>query len=463
MRILLAAAAFAALAAAPAFAQERSAEELAFREIYRELVEIDTSPSTGNCTRAAEAMAVRLRAAGFPESDLRVIVPEGRPDDGNLVAVIRGTSRRSLLLLAHIDVVDAKPEDWARDPFTLVEENGFFYGRGSADDKSMAAVFADMFINMRRENYRPRRTIRLALTCGEETSNRINGVDYILNHHREWIQADFAINEGAGGVLTEDGRPLMFNIQAGEKIHQVYTLEVTNPGGHSSRPVPENAIYHLARALDRVSDLTFPTELNPVTRAFFERMAPIVGGETGAAMARLSANPNDAQAAEFLSRDPSYNAMLRTTCVATQIDAGHAPNALPQRALATLSCRVMQSTTPEAVRDALAAAIDNPNVNVEIVRRRDGSSPPQLTREIMAPVERAVEALWPGTPIVPTMTVGATDGRFLNNAGIPTYGMSGVFAVPGEANAHGLNENVRVDSLYRAREFLNRIVRDYAR
>ncbi|HRE43932.1 MAG TPA: M20/M25/M40 family metallo-hydrolase [Terricaulis sp.] len=463
MRILLAAAAFAALAAAPAFAQERSAEELAFREIYRELVEIDTSPSTGNCTRAAEAMAVRLRAAGFPESDLRVIVPEGRPDDGNLVAVIRGTSRRAVLLLAHIDVVDAKPEDWTRDPFTLVEENGFFYGRGSADDKSMAAVFADMFINMRRENYRPRRTIRLALTCGEETSNRINGVDYILNHHRDWIQADFAINEGAGGVLTADGRPLMFNIQAGEKIHQVYTLEVTNPGGHSSRPVPENAIYHLARALDRVSELTFPTEITPVTRAFFERMAPIVGGETGEAMARLGANPSDAEAITFLSRDPSYNAMLRTTCVATQIDAGHAPNALPQRALATLSCRVMQSTTPETVRDALAAAIDNPSVNVEIVRRRGASSPPQLTREIMAPVERAVEALWPGTPIVPIMQVGATDGRFLNNAGIPTYGMSGVFAVPGEANAHGLNENVRVDALYRAREFLNRIVRDYAR
>lgn len=461
MRALFLALAITAFGAS-AQAQELTPERAAFRAIYEELVEIDSSPSTGSCTRAAEAMLVHLRNAGFSEADAQVIVPDGRPDDGNLVAVLRGRSRSALLLLAHIDVVDARREDWERDPFTLVEENGYFYGRGSADDKAMAAVFVDMFVRMRQENYRPRRTIKLALTCGEETSNRVNGVDYLLRNHRDWMQADFAINEGAGGVLGPDGRPLVFNIQAGEKIHQVMTLTVTNPGGHSSRPVPENAIYRLSRGLDRLSAYNFPIELNPVTRTYFERMAPIVGGEMGAAMAAIARNPNDAEAAAALARDPSYNAMMRTTCVATQLDAGHAPNALPQRATATLSCRVLQGHTPEEVQAELQRALGDEQIQVEIVRRRDGSSPPQLTRQIMTPVERLVARMWPGTPIVPVMTVGATDGRFLNNAGIPTYGMSGMFSAPGESNAHGLNEKMRVQSLYEGRDFLDAVVRAYA-
>lgn len=448
--------------AAAAQAQELTPERAAFRAIYQELVEIDSSPTTGSCTRAAEAMLAHLRTAGFSEADAQVIVPEGRPDDGNLVAVLRGSSQRAVLLLAHIDVVDARREDWERDPFTLVEENGFFYGRGAADDKSMAAVFVDMLANMRRENYRPRRTIKMALTCGEETSDRVNGVDYLLTNHRQWMQADFAINEGAGGTLGPDGRPQVFNVQAGEKIHQVMRLTVVNPGGHSSRPVPENAIYRLSRGLDRLSAYNFPVELNDVTRTYFERMAPIVGGETGAAMSAIARTPNDADAAAALARDPSYNAMMRTTCVATQLDAGHAPNALPQRATATLSCRVLQGHTPEEVQAELQRALGDEQIAVEIVRRRDGSRPPPLTRAIMAPVERAVARMWPGTPIVPVMTVGATDGRFLNNAGIPTYGMSGMFSLPGENNAHGLNEKIRVQSLYEGRDFLNAIVREYA-
>ena len=457
-------AALAACTIAPVEAQELTPELSAFRAIYEELVEIDTSPTSGNCTRAAEAMAVHLRNAGFAERDLRVIVPEGRPDDGNLVATLRGTSRqRAMLLLAHIDVVDARREDWQRDPFTLVEEDGYFFGRGAADDKSMAAVWVDLMVRLRQENYRPRRTIRMALTCGEETSDRVNGVDYILQNHRELIAADFAINEGAGGTLSELGEPIVFNVQAGEKIHQVFTLEVTNPGGHSSRPVPDNAIYRLSRGLERLAQHSFPTEVTPVTRTFFERMAGMVGGEQGAAMSALARNPNDTGAAAMLSRDPSYNAMLRTTCVATQLDAGHAPNALPQRARATLSCRVMQGTTPEQVQDALRQVVVDPQIDVQIVRRREGSQAPQLTREIMGPIERNVERLWPGTPIVPTMTVGATDGRFLNTAGIPTYGVSGMFSTPGETNAHGLNEKIRVTSLYQGRDFLESIVREYAR
>lgn len=461
MRALFLALAITAFGAS-AQAQQLTPERAQFRAIYEELVEIDSSPTTGSCTRAAEAMLVHLHNAGFSEADARVIIPDGRPDDGNLVAILRGQSQRALLLLAHIDVVDARREDWERDPFTLVEEDGFFFGRGTADDKSMAAVFVDMLVNMRRENYRPRRTIKMALTCGEETSNRVNGVEYLLNHHRQWLQADFAINEGAGGILTADGRPFVFNIQAGEKIHQVMTLTVTNPGGHSSRPVPENAIYRLSRGLDRLSAYNFPVELNAVTRAYFERMAPLTSGEAGAAMAALARNPNDAAAAAILARDPSYNAMMRTTCVATQVDAGHAPNALPQRATATLSCRVLQGHTPEEVQAELQRAVGDDQIAVEIVRRRDGSRPPQLTRAIMGPVEQAVARMWPATPIVPVMTVGATDGRFLNNAGIPTYGMSGMFSIPGEVNAHGLNERIRVQSLYEGRDFLNTIVRAYA-
>ncbi len=452
------------LSASAAFAQDLPPERAVFRAIYEQLVEIDTSEATGSCTRAAEAMAARLRGAGYAENDVRVIVPEGRPDDGNLVAVLRGSSRqRALLLLAHIDVVNANRADWERDPFTLIEENGFFYARGSADDKAMAAVFVDLMIRMRAENLRPSRSIRLALTCGEETSNRVNGVEYLLRNHRQWLQADFAINEGAGGMLSPEGRPIALNVQAGEKIHQVMTLTVTNPGGHSSRPVQENAIYRLSRGLERLSAHQFPVELNAVTRAFFERMAPIVGGERGAAMAALARDPGDVAAQTAVASDASNNSIMRTTCVATQVDAGHAPNALPQRAVATLSCRVLQGHTPEEVQAELQLVLADAQINVEIVRRREGSNAPALTRAIMAPVERAAARLWPGVIIVPTMTPGATDGRHLNNAGIPTYGVSGMFAVPGESNAHGLNEKIRVQSLYEGREFLEAIVREYAR
>ncbi len=446
-----------------AVAQDLAPDRARFRAIYEELVEIDSSPSTGSCTRAVNAMLVHLRNAGYAERDAQVIIPDGAPEDGNLVAVLRGSSSRAVLLLAHIDVVDARREDWERDPFTLVEENGYFYARGSADDKAMAAVFLDLMVRLRQEGFRPHRTIKLALTCGEETSNRVNGVEYLLQHHRQRLQADFAINEGAGGILSAQGEPVALNIQAGEKVHQVMTLTVTNPGGHSSRPVPENAIYRLSAALTRLSQYNFPIELTPVTRTFFERMAPIVGGSTGEAMAAIARDPGDAAAAAALARDPSFNAIMRTTCVATQLEAGHAANALPQRAVATLSCRVLQGHSSEELQAELLRVIADEHVAVEIVRRRDGSRPPRLTSQIMGPVERVAARMWPGTPIIPTMTPGATDGRFLNNAGIPTYGMSGMFSAPGESNAHGLNEKIRVRSLYEGRDFLEAIVREYAR
>jgi acetylornithine deacetylase/succinyl-diaminopimelate desuccinylase-like protein len=449
----------------PATAQTPRADQLAFRAIYEEMVEIDSSPATGSCTRVVAAAAKRLTDAGYPAADVQLVIPTGAPEDGNLVATLRGTNARSpaILLLAHIDVVNANRADWERDPFTLVEENGFFYGRGAIDDKAMAAVFLDMMIRMKAENFRPRRTLKLALTCGEETSNRVNGVDYLLKNHRDLLQAGFAINEGAGGSLAPDGKPIALEIQSGEKIHQVMTFTVANPGGHSSRPRRDNAITQLSAALQRLDAHRFPVELNPVTRTFFERMAPLTGGEMGAAMTALARNPADTAASDKLATDATYNAMMRTTCTVTQVEGGHAANALPQSAKATLSCRVLQGHTPEEVKAELERVVADPGVKVDVVRRREGSQAPQLTRAIMAPVERVAARMWPGTPIIPIMLPGATDGRFLNTAGIPTYGLSGLFAVPGETNPHGLNEKIRVKSLYEGRDFLDAVVRDYAR
>jgi acetylornithine deacetylase/succinyl-diaminopimelate desuccinylase-like protein len=455
------------LVAASAHAQNAERGKAAFREIYQEMVEIDSSPSTGSCTKVVRAAETRLQKAGFAADDVQVVIPDGKPDDGNIVARIRapGAKKKAVLLLAHIDVVDARRADWERDPFKLIEEDGFFYGRGAADDKAMAAVFLDLMIRLKGERgFKPKRDLIMALTCGEETSNRVNGVDYLLKNKREIIDAAFAINEGAGGLLSSDGQKhLVLQVQAGEKIHQVYTLEVTNKGGHSSRPERENAIYRLARATLKVEELAFPIELTPVVREYFGVTGPTLGGEIGAAMSAFAKNPTDPAALTTLTNDPSYNAILRTTCVVTQFDAGHAPNALPQRATATLSCRVMQGTTPEQVKDTLEKTVADSQVKVEIVRRRSGSSAPELTDEVMKPVRAAAAKLWPGVPVAPSMTAGATDGRFLMSAGIPTYGMSGMFGVAGESNAHGLNEKIRVASLYEGREFLESIVRAYVK
>ena len=464
--LLAAAAGVVALVPAIAAAQQGDNGRAAFRAIYEEMVEIDSSPTSGSCTKVVQAAQTRLKAAGYADADVKLIVPPGKPDDGNVVATLRssGSTRKGVLLLAHIDVVDARRADWERDPFTLVEENGFFYGRGTADDKSMAAVFLDLMIRLKQEkNFKPKRDIVMALTCGEETSNRVNGVDYILTHHRDLINVDFAINEGGGGLLSDAGKPLVMQVQAGEKIHQVYTMEVTNPGGHSSRPTPENAIYRLMAAGEKVSKLSFPVQVTPVNREYFRITGPILGGEVGAAMTAVAKNPEDQAALKVLLADPTYNASLHTTCVATQLEAGHAPNALPQRATLTLSCRVMQGTTPEQVKETLEKTAADPQVKVEIVRRRDGSSPPPLTDEIMGPVKAQAAKLWPGVPIAPLMIAGATDGRFLMNAGIPTYGMSGMFGKSGETFAHGLNEKMRVQSLYEGRDFLEGIVRAYVK
>ena len=441
------------------------ADQIAFREIYKELVEIDTTLSNGSCTRAAEAMGARLKAAGYPEADVRVIAPPDRPKDGNLVAVLRGSNPRlpAVLLLAHIDVVEAKREDWTRDPFTLVEENGYFYARGVADDKAMAAVFTDSMIRFRQERYRPRRDIKLALTCGEETSDTHNGVEYLLANHRDALQAGIALNEGAGGRLDAQGARVALGVQAGEKVYQDFAFETTNPGGHSSRPSKENAIYRLSAALLKVQANDFPIAFNDATKLFFTRNADITGGEVGAAMKALVANPADEAAAAIVTRDPSYNSMLRTTCVATMVNAGHAPNALPQRARANVNCRILPGHTAAEVKAELERIIADPQIAVSLVGDPDPVSPPAaLTSAIMGPIERTAAKMWPGVPVVPTMATGATDGRFTNAAGIPTYGVSGMFGDPDGGGAHGLNERIRVRSVYEGRDFLHTLTKAYA-
>lgn len=454
------------LSCGAAAAQPADKGQAAFRALYEEIVEIDSSPTTGSCTKVVRAVETHLKAAGFKDTEYEVIIPPDRPDDGNIVARISASnpSKKGVLLMGHIDVVDARREDWERDPFTLFEENGYFFGRGTADMKGQATIWLDLMLRLKQEaGFTPSRDLVMALTCGEETSNRINGIDYILKNKKDWFDVAFALNEGAGGLLSDAGKPMVLQIQAGEKIHQVFELEVTNPGGHSSRPLPDNAIYHLMAAADKVSELSFPVQVTPVTREYYRVTGPILGGELGKAMSAVAKNPDDQDALKVLQADPTYNAGLHTTCVATQLDAGHAPNALPQRAKATLSCRVMQGTTPEQVKETLENAIGDSQVKVSIIRRREGSSAPPLTDEIMGPVKAQAAKLWPGVPVAPVMIAGATDGRFLMNAGIPAYGLSGIFSSSGETNAHGLNEKVRVQSLYNGRTFLEGVVRAYVK
>ena len=452
----------AASAAPPAGAR---ADQLAFRELYRELIETNTSHSVGSCTLAAERMAAHLRAAGFPDSDLHAFADAEHPKDGGLVAVLPGMDRsaKAILLLAHLDVVEARREDWTRDPFTLVEEGGYFYGRGTFDDKSMAAVWVDTLMRLRKEGYRPKRAIKMALTCGEEGGSAFEGAEYLVKHERALIDAAFALNEFAYGILDAQGRRVVMEVEAGEKTSQDYRLEVVNPGGHSSRPVKNNAIYHLAAGLLRISNYEFPVQLNDTTRAYFSRMAAIVGGDTGAAMKTLVADPADRRAAATLSQDVRFNAMLRTTCVATLLDAGHASNALPQRARANINCRIFPGMGIEDVHQTLVRLVADPEITVTTIEPSDPVvPPPPLTAAIMKPIEEVTHRMYPGIEVVPVLQAAATDSIYLTGAGIPTYGVSGMFVDPDLSNVHGLNERLRVQSLYDGRDFLFSLVKLYA-
>ena len=410
-------------------------------------------------------MATRLKAAGYPDDDVHVFTTPGHEKEGGLFAVLHGSDpeAKAILLLAHIDVVEAKREDWERDPFTLVEENGYFYARGASDDKAMAAVNVDTLIRFRQEGFKPKRDVKLALTCGEETEGTFNGANYLVTQKRPWIDAAFALNEGATNRLDANGKPVALGIQAGEKVYQDFKLEVTNPGGHSSRPVKDNAITHLADALSRIGRHDFPVQFNEVTRAYFTKMSAIVGGEKGAAMKALVADPADEKALEIVAADPSWNSMLRTTCVATMANAGHALNALPQRATANVNCRLFPSDDVEQVRKTLEQVAADPKVAVTPVGELGTRTPvPPLTKEFMRPVETMAAKIWPGVPIVPAMATGATDGKYLNQGGIPTYGLTGMFQDADGGGVHGLNERIRVKSLYDGRDFLYGVTRLYA-
>jgi len=455
-----------ALLSAPAAGQTGALTpaQAELREIYRELVEINTADSAGDCTAAAQALAERLKAGGLPERDVQVIAPLGGPKKGNLVARYRGTgAKKPIMLLGHLDVVEAKREDWERDPFKLVEENGYFYARGAADDKAMVAAFAANLIRYRREGYRPERDLIQVATCDEEIiPSNFSGIVYLLKHHRSLIDSEFALNEGGGGLLDKDGRYLFLAIQAGEKVFQTYLLEVTNPGGHSSLPVKDNAITHLAAGLARLGAYDFPFRLSATTRSYFERMSRIARGQTAADMQAILREPPDAEAIARLAATPYNNSAFRTTCVATMLDAGHATNALPQRARATVNCRILPRESVAEVQRTLARVLADDKIRVTPTHEPTLSPPPPLTREILGPVETVGAQLWPGVPVVPTLLPGATDGRFTINAGIPTYGMSGMFRDPDGSGVHGLNERLRVRSLYEGQEFLYRVVKRYA-
>jgi acetylornithine deacetylase/succinyl-diaminopimelate desuccinylase-like protein len=458
---------FAACAPVCAAASEGEAQ---FRDLYKELVETNTSLSAGSCTLAAERMAARLRAAGFADSELHLFTAPDHPKEGGLVAVYPGRDPKlkAVLLLAHIDVVEAKREDWTRDPFKLVEENGSFYARGSVDDKAEAAIWVDTLVRLRAAKFQPLRTLKLALTCGEETAGAFNGAQWLTQNRRELIDAAFALNEGASGELDAAGNHVLLQVQAGEKFAQNYQLEVTNRGGHSSRPVKDNAIYRLAGALKRIEAYEFPPMFVDGNRAYFRGMAKIEAakGDTAvaSAMEAFLKDPHDEQAIALVSaKDPTWNATLRTTCVATMLDGGHATNALPQRARANINCRIFPGVTADAVRAKLEELVADPAVKVTTLDTRGPISPaPPLTPQILAPVEKLAAQFWPGVPVVPILQPGATDGEFLNAAGIPTYGIEPLFLGPDLGNIHGLNEYVSVKSLMECRDFLYRLVKIYA-
>lgn len=465
LKNLLCAVSAAALLTQPLAAQTLRPDQAKFRELYQELVETNTTLSAGDCTEAAAKMAARLKAAGFADSDLTLFSTPEHPKEGGLVAVLKGSDAKAkpMLLLAHIDVVEAKREDWTRDPFKLVEENGFFYARGAADDKSMAAIWTDSLIRFKQEGFRPKRTIKMALTCGEETTYAFNGAEWLAKNRPDLVVAEFALNEGGGGRLDPQGDMQMLVVQVGEKATQNYRIETTNPGGHSSRPVPDNAIYELADAIEKIRAYEFPVHLNDVSRAFFANTAKLLGGRQGAAITALIANPNDAAADKIVSADPTFHSMLRTTCVATLLDGGHANNALPQRAGANINCRIAPGETVESTETALAKAIGDPKVKITAVPpvRPLAVSPP-LDPKILGPAERLGKKYFPGVSMTPVMSTGATDGIFLEAIGIPVYGVPGIFFESDGNGVHGLNERIRVRSLYEGRDYLHDLVKLYA-
>jgi len=442
-------------------------EKLA-RDIYNELVNTNTVDSVGSTTRAARQLAKRFLDAGFPAQDVQVLIPQSDTTKGNLIVRYHGGSaKKPLLLLAHLDVVAALRSDWPRDPFTLVEENGYFYGRGTADDKAMAAIFAANMLRYKAEGFKPNRDLILALTADEEGGDT-NGVEWLIANHKDLIDAAYAINEGGGGTLTGqrmDVRPLYNSIQAAEKVPENFTLTVLNSGGHSSVPRPDNAIYALANGLSRLAKFTFPVALNPVSKGYFQENAKLEKPEMASAMRAIAANPLDSAAAAILSKDPRYASTLRTTCVATRLFGGHANNALPQKATANVNCRIAPTSSTEETQRILERVLADTSIHIgfaDSTRELYPKSTDPIVPELLTAATALTKQMFGDIPIIPVMSTGATDGRFLRAAGIPTFGISGIFSLPGESNAHGRDEKLRTKSFYDGLEFLDKLVRRLA-
>jgi acetylornithine deacetylase/succinyl-diaminopimelate desuccinylase-like protein len=438
--------------AAPVSEHERLA-----REIFKELIEINTTDSSGNTTTAAEAMANRLKEAGFPSDDVQVLGPDARK--GNLVVRLRGTGeRRPILLLAHLDVVEARREDWSMDPFKFIERDGFFYGRGTSDIKCGDAVLVSDLIRLKHEGFQPDRDLIIALTADEEGGS-FNGVDWLLKNHRDLIDAAYCLNLDGGFGAIKNGKPILNELQTSEKTYLSFRLEVTNRGGHSSLPVKDNAIYHLAEGLTRLAHFDFPVMLNETTRSYFERMSGIEGGEAGRDMIALLAPNPDPQVVARLAAFPIYNAQMRTTCVATRLEAGHADNALPQRARAIVNCRLLPEDSPDGVRQTLEKILADEAITVVPLREARVSPRSAITREVLEPAERITAELWPGVPVIPVMSTGGTDGLYMRLAGIPTYGISGFLGDVDDIRAHGRDERIGVREFFDGLEFMYRFVK----
>jgi acetylornithine deacetylase/succinyl-diaminopimelate desuccinylase-like protein len=449
------------LAAGPLPAQVNDATKQLSHDIFKQLVEINTTDSVGSTTIAADAMAKRLRDAGFPADDVHVLGPNARK--GNLVARIHGTgAQKAILFICHLDVVEARREEWSMDPFKFVEKDGYFYGRGSGDIKDGDAFLVTTFIRLKQENYRPDRDLILALTADEEGGTS-NGVDWLIKNHRDLIEAEYVINPDAGDFELDNGKRILVGIQASEKLYQDFDLKVTNPGGHSSLPTSENAIYELAEGLTRLEHYQFPFELNEVTRTYFAREADIIGGPTGSDMKAILQDPPDPAALARLSAIPYYNSRMRTTCVATRLEGGHANNALPGMARANVNCRIMPGHSPDEIQATLVKVLDNPKIVVAHATGLASSSvsnpPSPLRPDLLNALERVSNEMWPGVPIVPVMDAGASDGAISRAAGLPTYGLPGLFMDVNDDRSHGRDERIRVTSFYDGVDFYYRLVK----
>jgi len=458
---MLCAASWAGAQPAPAPMPPLTPEQQRFHDIYKELVEINTTHLSGNNTEAAQAMRKHLLDAGFKADEIQLFEPY--PNKGNLVLRYKGTgAKKPLLLLAHIDVVEARRADWKTDPFKLKEDDGYFTARGSSDDKAMAASFVSILSQLKREGFKPNRDIVLALTADEELGDvPTNGVFWLVNNQRALLDAEFGINEGGGGQLN-NGKPVLHRVQVAEKMYTTYKLEVRDVGGHSSLPTPNNPIYELGTALDRLGKYRFPVKLAEVTQKYFERSAQFETGQTAEDMRAVASGKPDEAATDRLSKSALYNATLRTTCVATQVTAGHAENALPQSAKATVNCRILPHDDPAEVDAALRKVLETPRMKIEQTNPPLKSPPSPLRPDVVQVVESLTQQMWPGIPVVPTMSTGATDSRFMRNIGIPMYGVSGIFSEPSDARAHGLDERVAITRLYDGREFMYRMVKQFA-